>query len=184
MFFFFLRKKEIFLKDIVTENIINQTNSFSPNRTHYIPRTSFDDKNYFKCVICVKKFENKEKLRQHLRKHINSKPYNCLNCNKKFIKKTHLDIHINSMCPNSKKMNVALPDSINVFNSENSMQTSPYSSSSPSPMSEYQTSDDNMLKITNSLDTHIKIASANTSNSSDIIWFNPMEFIKNNYRRY
>lgn len=178
-----LAEQQTSMKDFVNENITNHTSSFSPSRARYTPRTNFDDKSYFKCVICSQKFARKEKLRQHLRKHINSKPYTCQRCNKKFIKKNHLDLHAKSSpCQNLVQINVA--SSMDIRNRENIMQTSPSPVSEASSLIEEGLMDDTVLTKTNRLDATTARVTKTPTTTPDIIWFNPMEFIKSNYRRY
>ena len=169
------------------------------NRLRFMPRPVYDEHTCFKCVICAKKFMRKEKLRQHLRKHINSKPYTCQTCNKKFIKKNHLDMHVKSLCHSLKKISV---HNINYNNSNSNSDSGSNENficlSTSTPKSPLIIGEELMISkldctlktTTNNID-NLKIisdtsttATNNTDDAAKANWFNPMAFIKNNYRRH
>ena len=119
----------------------------------------------FKCIVCTKKFENKSKLRQHLlKKHLFSQNYNCKHCAKKFSQKARLDLHLKRFCKVAKNLNRENNDELK---GDNFLQIS-----TPKSMQNIETHS-NFNEIENA------VPDANKNKNL----FNPMDFIKCNYKK-
>lgn len=120
--------------------------------------------NYFRCLVCSKRYNSRQRLRAHLKKHLNSKIFNCPNCIRKFSKKNELKAHLNYFC---KKTNKMVPLVQNEVNGDSSIHIS----STTRTLDDFVTNEN--LHNTNRL----------IENKQQRPSFNPMEFIKSNYKK-
>lgn len=61
----------------------------------------------FQCTYCLKIFKLKNSLKRHMRNHIKIKQYECLTCNKSFVRKDVLVSHQNTITCISTRLSVS-----------------------------------------------------------------------------
>ena len=124
--------------------------------------------NYYRCIVCSAKYNSRQRLRSHLKKHLNSKTFACSNSNyvRKFSKKSELSSHLNFLCKDTNKTD-------SVKTNENICENGVHISSIASRIDELVNKNSKLLHEPGN----------SKENKHEKHFFNPMEFIKSNYKK-
>lgn len=126
----------------------------------------------FKCIVCSKKYTTKDKLRQHLlKKHLSHSKFTCTRCNKNFPLKSQLKNHLKSPC---KPPRIKLNDKVII---ETNLASS-FIDTTPKSIP----TNEEIIDL-NYNDSQKDQNSPIVENNQRKIYFNPMEFMKCNYKK-
>jgi hypothetical protein len=124
--------------------------------------------NYYRCIVCSAKYNSRQRLRSHLKKHLNSKSFPCSNsnCVRKFSKRSELNSHLKFLCKDTNKTD-------SVKTNEKICENGVHISSIASRIDELVNKNTKLLNEPGN----------SRENNHEKHLFNPMEFIKSNYKK-